>query len=678
MATRWGISKFLLVTSLILLIVVTVVNADEVIFTEDFEQIPSDWSPDNGVWEIGVPTSGPNTAHGGDNCAATILDGDYPAHTDSRLIYSLPYLPDIDLPEVTGDEEIHLRFWHWLSYSSLDYGYVQVQVQDGSDWETVPFAVTITGVCSSWSLRDVDLTPYAGKTVKIGFYHTATRDIYDHDSESSGWYIDDLEIIKKIPVFSGTFEDGWEDWTADNCIWEVGSPSVGPGNALEGSECAGTVLDGTYDGYRDSRLVSPFIRLPAISGDEEFHLRFWHWFSFSNYDYGYVQVQVQDPLTGQWTAWETVSSTIQQTSGVWTPMAINLTVYAGQKIRVAFYHTADRDIYDHASESSGWYIDDIQIEHKLPGFFGDFEAGWEEWSADNGIWEIGEPTVGPENCYEGSECAGTVINGNYQGYTDSRLISPTFLVPDTCSAQVFLSYWQWWSYSSYDQGKVQVSVYDDESQVWSSWSDLPDTSVAGVSTVWTPKYVNLTDYMGEKIKIAFLHFADRDVYGHASESSGWYIDKIEFPVIAPEIDSVTYDLHVPKGDSANIAVVATDPCGGGLEYKWDALDGGTIVGDGHDVSFIMPVEDRFCPYRVRVAVISEDTRIGSTSIIKIYNRCPGDGNEDRVVNILDKVLVRNAFGQVGDPGWISADVNCDGTVNILDKVQVRNSFGCYQ
>jgi hypothetical protein len=54
---------------------------------------------------------------------------------------------------------------------------------------------------------------------------------------------------------------------------------------------------------------------------------------------------------------------------------------------------------------------------------------------------------------------------------------------------------------------------------------------------------------------------------------------------------------------------------------------------------------------------------------------PGDANGDGVVNIIDKVLVRNAFGQSGPDGWIEADVDCNGVVNILDKVKVRNAFG---
>ena len=58
-------------------------------------------------------------------------------------------------------------------------------------------------------------------------------------------------------------------------------------------------------------------------------------------------------------------------------------------------------------------------------------------------------------------------------------------------------------------------------------------------------------------------------------------------------------------------------------------------------------------------------------------KIPGDADGNGVVNILDKVLVRNNFGKsCGDPTWDpKADLNCDCVVNILDKVVVRNAFG---
>jgi len=49
-----------------------------------------------------------------------------------------------------------------------------------------------------------------------------------------------------------------------------------------------------------------------------------------------------------------------------------------------------------------------------------------------------------------------------------------------------------------------------------------------------------------------------------------------------------------------------------------------------------------------------------------------DVNRDRVVNILDLVLVASQFGESGNT---NADLNGDGIVNILDLVLVANAFG---
>ncbi|OPX36036.1 MAG: hypothetical protein B1H11_08185 [Desulfobacteraceae bacterium 4484_190.1] len=106
------------------------------IYEDTFEGIVN-WSAENGVWEIGTPTSGPGAAHSGMQCAGTILDGQYPIGTDSRLIgpYTSPWEQGIDLPPLTGNEELHLQFWHWFSYSWGDYAQVQISVYDNaSGW----------------------------------------------------------------------------------------------------------------------------------------------------------------------------------------------------------------------------------------------------------------------------------------------------------------------------------------------------------------------------------------------------------------------------------------------------------------------------------------------------------------------------------------------------------------
>ncbi|HEB97876.1 MAG TPA: hypothetical protein ENJ05_00030, partial [Thiotrichales bacterium] len=104
----------------------------------------------------------------------------------------------------------------------------------------------------------------------------------------------------------------------------------------------------------------------------------------------------------------------------------------------------------------------------------DFEAAAAGWSMDNGVWEIGTPSAGPAACAGGSaQCAGTVLGGNYPAYDDSRLVSPTLQLPAAVGAEeVHLRFQQWFSYSGYDSGQVQVSVWDEAAGTWGAWENV--------------------------------------------------------------------------------------------------------------------------------------------------------------------------------------------------------------
>ncbi len=342
-------------------------GAQTQIFFEDFETGGGDWITDNGVWEVGIPVNvGPPEAYSPVQCAGTDIDGNYSGYQDSRLIYPKDSLFGLALPQVVGDEELRLSFQSWCSYSDYDYGYVQVSYYDDqssswSDFETVPQSRSLSMVYSGWHTRDVDLTRYAGLYVRLGFYHTANRQ-YNGASESSGWYIDDIEVVKKVPVFTGDFESGWEDWTCDDNIWEVGQPaSPGPDSAYKGLGCAGTVLAGNYHGYRDSRLITPTVRLPDVTGMETLWLSFYQWWSYSDFDSAWMQISTLDETTGDWSDWgDLPGTTISGVSRVWSLEEVELTAYAGLKVRIAFFHTANRQ-YNGASESTGWYIDEVAI-----------------------------------------------------------------------------------------------------------------------------------------------------------------------------------------------------------------------------------------------------------------------------------------------------------------------------
>ena len=544
-----------------------------------FETGWGDWYADRGVWQVGTPTAGPGGCHSGTQCAGTVLNGNYPPYTDSRLIS-----PTITLENVSGAEEIHLRFWQWFAYYpygvnySSDYATVQISTDDGQTWTSV--GNRIQDYSGGWSLNSIDLTAYAGQQVRIAFYHSE-----DPDYQSSGWYIDEVTIERFVPDFGdGSFETGWGDWYADRGVWQVGTPTAGPGGCHSGTQCAGTVLNGNYPAYTDSRLISPTITLENVSGAEEIHLRFWQWFAYYPYgvsysnDYATVQISTDDGQT-----WTSVGNRIQDYSGGWSLNSIDLTAYAGQQVRIAFYHSEDPDY-----QSSGWYIDEVTIERFVPDFGdGSFETGWGDWYADRGVWQVGTPTAGPGGCHSGTQCAGTVLNGNYPPYTDSRLITPTITLPDESQVEeITLSFWQWFNYYPYgvsysnDYATVQIST--DKGQTWTNVGNL----IQNYSGGWSLNSIDLTAYAGQQVRIAFFHSEDPDY-----QSSGWYIDDVEIlldgipiggdPNHPPTLSPIG-NKSIEAGELLTFMVEATDPDDDGLTLTARNLPAGATFVDNGD------------------------------------------------------------------------------------------------
>jgi hypothetical protein len=140
------------------------------------------WSADNGLWEVGVPTVGPTNAHSGQNCAGTVLGGNYSSNANTRLIS-----PEITLTAIPGQNPM-LFFYQWhVIENNDDNGYVQLSV-NGGDWQTV--SNPITGSSQAWSQSGVDLSAYADSTIRIAFYFTSNFD----GTVYRGWYIDDIRI----------------------------------------------------------------------------------------------------------------------------------------------------------------------------------------------------------------------------------------------------------------------------------------------------------------------------------------------------------------------------------------------------------------------------------------------------------------------------------------------------
>ena len=119
-------------TILLLIASCSGVKAQTITWQENWESpaAQDDWYADLGIWEIGRPTSGLGPDHGGSNCAATVLDGDYPEDRRSRLVSAPILVPVAELNP-------RLRLWHSWSFGRSDFGRVQISTDDGGDSSAV-------------------------------------------------------------------------------------------------------------------------------------------------------------------------------------------------------------------------------------------------------------------------------------------------------------------------------------------------------------------------------------------------------------------------------------------------------------------------------------------------------------------------------------------------------------
>ncbi|MEC4685650.1 MAG: Ig-like domain-containing protein [Nitrospirota bacterium] len=354
------------------------------------------------------------------------------------------------------------------------------------------------------------------------------------------------DAIRKIAaekyVFFDDFEDGIGLWWASNGIWEVGVPTSGPGEAHSNSTLAGTVLDGNYPDNVNSALVSPSIELPAIATGEEIHLRFWQWFSIGGYDNASIQVS-EETAPGVWSGWTTLTTYSGNSGGVWSYPFVDLSAYAGEKVRIGFaLKQGNSGPYFYKTYvGPGWFFDDVSITvgqtivlDSGDTYLYDFTGCLDGWWASNGMWQAGSPTAGPSEAYSGSNLTGTVLDGNYPDNVNGALVSPSIELPAIATGEeIHLRFWQWFSIGAYDNASIQVSK-ETAPGVWSGWTIL--TTYSGNSgDVWSYPLVDLSAYAGEKVRIGFaLKQGNSGPYFYKTYvGPGWFFDDVSITFYTP-------------------------------------------------------------------------------------------------------------------------------------------------
>jgi hypothetical protein len=302
-------------------------------------------------------------------------------------------------------------------------------------------------------------------------------------------------------------------WTT-NSTWCIGSPTVGPATNSAGFRThSGTNCASTQNyAYNDSRLIctnyngaSSFV-VPDAS--QYPRLRFWHWFNFGN-ALGFVEIS-----TNNGGSWNQISPTYTYANtatsgGVWSRPSLDLSAFAGQSVQIAFRFAGLC-----GGNGLGWYVDDVAVVTGSPVLNNpeSFESGEGDWSVADGTWEIGKPTSGPNAAHTGTNCAATILAGNYPNNVDTRLISPPFAVPASNSPA--LRFWHWYNFNS-ALGFVEITTDG------STWNPISPTYQNITISTWTNVSLDLSSYAGQTVQVAF-RFAS---YG-AGTAAGWYVDDI--------------------------------------------------------------------------------------------------------------------------------------------------------
>ncbi len=176
------------------------------LISEDVENLANGWTSD-GLWNI--------TDHRSQSPTHSWYYGrpvNWDYNTGSRTTGSLTS-PVIDLDDCDF-QKITLTFKSWYQTESgteahpewvnnYDYKYVEVSEDGGDTWPETPFHQILADInnptsdMGAWQDIEIDLSQFAGKSIKIRFKFDSRDGQYN---EFEGWYVDD--IILKLDDFS--------------------------------------------------------------------------------------------------------------------------------------------------------------------------------------------------------------------------------------------------------------------------------------------------------------------------------------------------------------------------------------------------------------------------------------------------------------------------------------------
>jgi hypothetical protein len=270
-------------------------------------------------------------------------------------------------------------------------------------------------------------------------------------------------------------------------------------------------------------LVSPPIVLPSPGG---YAMTFWSYNAnpelYSNLANSVlISTTTPNPATGNYSCiWSPITVTDR-----WHPNQVDLSPFQGNTIYIAFRYQG------HNIHS--WYLDDVTIEqnpsiHEFP-WTENFESGvfppyyWWQYDED-GTGEFWQTSWDQNHSDNGAISAVHFTGAGEVGW----LITPQIHLPATGNYSV-----SFWSYNEYCHGngtnRIMLSTQSnmpidgDYQEIWSSQLLMEGN--------WVHEIVDLSDWAGESVFLAFLYESDI--------AHNWYLDDVKIA------DSNSYDTIPP-------------------------------------------------------------------------------------------------------------------------------------
>ena len=246
-------------------------------------------------------------------------------------------------------------------------------------------------------------------------------------------------------------------------------------------------------------------------------------------------------------------------SNVWNSVSVSPDIEPADKTEYGRLIVAPRELrtdYDMERDASGWTV-----------------------SADNdGCWQLGVPTYGPENA---TRCWGTVLDGRYPDGASAWLVSPEIKLRDS----PLIEFRQWYDIQASPLGKSNNAEADcgvieiiatgsdgthaDMSIVDGAWhnaapfamKEIPNGLVQGTSEGWeTVRLILPEEYAGKTIRLRFRFVSDtypRSQYpadypaANVGNPAGWYIDSVKFYDV-PSVPGVVLSVLDSDGEPVTI------------------------------------------------------------------------------------------------------------------------------